>query len=312
MFGVLPIDKPAIRTSRDVCSRIERIVRPDKVGHTGTLDPMATGVLLLAIGSASRLVEFSLGHSKEYEAEFLLGHRSETLDTEGEVIPLPNAHVPMREQLQAQTERWIGCVQQIPPKFSAINVAGRRAYELARKGRDFELPARAINIYAIEIIAYDYPSLTLRIDCGSGTYIRSLGSDILRGVGSDAVMSGLVRTRVGPFTLEDCAQLEQIVTTADVTERLHPPQSLIANMPSLVLTPEQVQNIRHGIPLELDTITADRLIAVDSQDKLIAVLERVEAEQSAGTARYRSLRVFQESSATSQPSTSNNPHSPES
>ncbi len=303
MFGVLPIDKPAVRTSRDVCNRIKRIVRPDKVGHTGTLDPMATGVLLLAIGSASRLVEFSLGHSKEYEADFLLGHRSETLDTEGEVIPLANANEPTREQLQAQAEQWIGRVQQIPPRFSAINVAGRRAYELARKGRDFELPAREINIYAIEIIAYDYPKLTLRIDCGSGTYIRSLGSDILRGVGSDAVMSGLVRTRVGPFTLDDCAQLEQIVTATDVAERLQPPQRLIANMPSLQLTSEQVVSIRHGIPLELVGVAADRLIAIDSQDRLIAVLERVEVLQSAGTTRYRSLRVFQESSDNSQPST---------
>ncbi len=312
MFGVLPIDKPAVRTSRDVCNRIERIVRPDKVGHTGTLDPMATGVLLLAIGSASRLVEFSLGHSKEYVAEFLVGHRSETLDTEGEVIPVPESHTPTRDQLQAQVERWIGRVQQIPPKFSAINVAGRRAYQLARKGRDFELPAREIHIHAIDIIAYEYPKLTLRIDCGSGTYIRSLGSDILRGVGSDAVMSRLVRTRVGPFSLGDCAPLEQIVTADDVAERLQPPQRLIANMPSLQLTQEQVINIRHGIPLELDNVATNRLFAIDSQDKLIAVLERVEAAQSADTTRYRSLRVFQESNATSQPSSSSKPHSPES
>lgn len=312
MFGVLPIDKPANRTSRDVCNRIERIVRPDKVGHTGTLDPLATGVLLLAIGSASRLVEFSLGHSKEYEADFLLGHRSETLDIEGEVIALPDAPLPTREQLQAQVERWIGRVQQVPPRFSAINVAGRRAYELARKGRDFDLPAREINIYAIEIKAYDYPRLTLRIDCGSGTYIRSLGSDILRGVGSDAVMSRLVRTRVGPFTLEDCAQLEQIATVADVAERLQPPQRLTANMPSVQLTPEQVTDIRHGIPLELTGAAADRLIAIDSQEQLIAVLERVSRDQPPDSTRYRSLRVFQESSATSQPSTSSKPHRPES
>ncbi|MEO8269901.1 MAG: tRNA pseudouridine(55) synthase TruB [Aureliella sp.] len=312
MFGVLPIDKPAIRTSRDVCNRIERIVRPDRVGHTGTLDPMATGVLLLAIGSASRLVEFSLGHSKEYEAKFLLGHRSETLDTEGEVIALPHAQPPTRQELQAQAERWTGCVQQVPPKFSAINVAGRRAYELARKGRDFELPAREINIYAIQIMAYDYPQLSLRIDCGSGTYVRSLGSDILRGVGSDAVMSGLVRTRVGPFRLEDCAALEQIETVVDVAERLQPPQHLIANMPSVELTAEQVTNIRNGIPLELDEVAVDRLFAVDSRDELIAVLERVEVRPPANTARYRSLRVFQESNATSQPSSSNKPHRPES
>ncbi len=297
MFGVLPIDKPAARTSRDVCNQIERIVRPDKVGHTGTLDPMATGVLLIAIGSASRLVEFSLGHSKEYSAEFLLGHRSETLDTQGTVVAVPGAPQPTREQLQAQAELWIGRVRQIPPKFSAVNVAGRRAYDLARKGRDFDLPAREISIYSIEIVTYDYPRLSLRIDCGSGTYVRSLGSDILRGVGSDAVMSGLVRTRVGPFTLDDCASVEQIKTMGDVADRLHPPQRLIANMSSIRLTREQVVDIRHGRPLELEGIAADRLFAVDWQDQLIAVLERVEMGQISALNRYRSLRVFQDSSA---------------
>ena len=312
MFGVLPIDKPPVRTSRDICNRVDRIVRPDKVGHTGTLDPMATGVLLLAIGSASRLVEFSLGHSKEYEAEFLLGQRSESLDTESEVVFLPAAHQPSREQLQAQIEPWIGKVMQVPPKFSAINVAGRRAYDLARKGRDFQLAAREINIYAIDIIDYEYPSLRLRIDCGSGTYIRSLGSDIAQGVGSDAVMSRLVRTRVGPFTLDDCVQLDELDTASDVAEHLRPPQLLIADMATVRLDPAQVERIRHGIPLELamPSPALPRLIAVDLQEQLIAVLERVETDSS--LPRYRSLRVFQESTATSQPSISNKPHKPES
>ena len=125
-------------------------------------------------------------------------------------------------------------------------------------------------------------------------------------------MSRLVRTRVGPFLLEDCAPLEQFVTLADVAERLRPPQRLIANMPSVQLTPEQVISIRHGIPLELTAVATDRLFAIDSQDRLIAVLERVEVLPPLNTARYRSLRVFQESSATSQPSTSNKPHRPES
>lgn len=288
MFGVLPVDKPAGLTSRDVCNRIDRLVRPDKVGHTGTLDPLATGVLLLAIGSASRLVEFSLGHSKEYEADFLLGQRSATLDIDSQIEQLTTAPLPDLQQLQAQVDQWIGRVKQVPPNFSAINVGGRRAYDLARKGHEFELPAREIEILAIEILAYDYPLLTLRIECGSGTYVRSLGSDIARAVGSDAVMSRLVRTRVGPFRLADCAPLEQLLTAADIQHRLRPPQLLVAEMPTVRLSPEQAARIRNGIPLLLEAERAQRLIASDEQDQLVAVLERSDT----AAARYRSLRVF--------------------
>lgn len=288
MFGVLPVDKPAGLTSRDVCNRIERQVRPNKVGHTGTLDPLATGVLLLAIGRGSRLVEFSLGHHKEYEADFLLGQRSETLDIDSQVEQLPDASMPDLQQLQAQAAQWIGRVKQVPPKFSAINVGGRRAYDLARKGREFELAARDIEIFTIEILAYEYPLLTLRIECGSGTYVRSLGSDIARAVGSDAIMSRLVRTRVGPFHVSDCIQLEQLLTAADIQQHLRPPQLLIADTPTVRLSPQQVTHIRNGIPVEFKSGMAERLIATDEQDQLVAVLQRTDAAAE----RYRSLRVF--------------------
>ena len=288
MFGVLPVDKPAGLTSRDVCNRIDRYVRPAKVGHTGTLDPLATGVLLLAVGSASRLVEFSLGHHKQYEADFLLGRRSPTLDVEGDVELIPSAPIPSLAQLQDQAASWVGRVKQVPPRFSAINISGRRAYDLARKGRDFELAARDIEIFAIDILVYDYPLLRLQIECGSGTYVRSLGSDIARAVNSDAVMSRLVRTQVGPFQLADCHQLERLTTADAVEQALQPPQLLIANMPTVRLLAEQVAQIRNGIPLEFETSSAERLIATDGQDRLVAVLEQTDLS----AARYRSLRVF--------------------
>ncbi len=342
MFGVLPINKPPVRTSRDVCNRVERVVRPDKVGHTGTLDPMATGVLLLAIGSAARLVEFSLGHTKEYEADFLLGQHSETLDTEATTQALDDPPIPTLEQLQQAAEGWVGKVRQVPPKFSAINVAGKRAYQLARKGRDFELAAREIHILGIEILAYRYPLLTLHIGCGSGTYIRSLGSDIARQLGSDAVMSRLVRTRVGPFTLADCAELEQLTTVEQIADHLRPPQLLIADLQTILLDNEQVSAIRNGIPLWLPGTLPDRLVATDQADQLIAVLTRCTRANSAAELpdetsrpsdqtlpsennllpekaaiprdhrRYRSLRVFQASSDTSQLSPINKKHNPES
>ncbi len=304
---MLAIDKPAGRTSRDVCNRIERLVRPDKVGHTGTLDPLATGVLLLAIGSASRLVEFSLGHSKEYEADFQLGMCSETLDIDSTLHPIESAPRPSRGAIEAEMAKWIGNVEQVPPKYSAINVSGRRAYDLARKGREFHLPPREIIVYAIEILAYDYPLLTLRIECGSGTYVRSLGSDIAIGLGSDAVMSRLVRTRIGPYQLSECALLDSLQSPADVAARLRPPQQLIANLPVTVLSSDQCTDIRHGVPLQLNELTEEKIVAMDACDNLVAVLTRAELP-----GRYRSVRVFHEMSETSQPKTISRPHSPES
>lgn len=307
LFGVLAIDKPAGRTSRDVCNRIERLVRPDKVGHTGTLDPLATGVLLLAIGSASRLVEFSLGHSKEYEADFELGVRSETLDIDSTQHPIESAPVPSRGEIEAEMAKWIGSVEQVPPKYSAINISGRRAYDLARKGKKFQLSPREINIYAIEILAYNYPHLTLRIECGSGTYVRSLGSDIAVGLGSDAVMSRLVRTRIGPYKLSDCALLDAFQSQADVAARLRPPHQLIADLSVIVLSADQCSSIRHGVPLQLNEQVNEKIVAVDALDNLVAVLTRTETPGC-----YRSVRVFHEMSETSQPKMMSRPHSPES
>lgn len=304
---MLAIDKPAGRTSRDVCNHIERLVRPDKVGHTGTLDPLATGVLLLAIGSASRLVEFSLGHPKVYEADFQLGVCSETLDIDSTQHPIESAPIPGRSEIEAEMAKWIGSVEQIPPKYSAINVSGRRAYDLARKGREFQLPPRKIIVYAIEVLAYDYPLLTLRIECGSGTYVRSLGSDIAIGLGSDAVMSRLVRTRIGPYKLSDCALMESLKSQADVTARLRPPQQLIADLTVIELNADQCSSIRHGVPLQLNEQLNEKIVAVDAFDNLVAVLARAEVP-----GRYRSVRVFHEMSETSQPKTMSRPHSPES
>jgi tRNA pseudouridine55 synthase len=307
MFGVLPIDKPAGLTSRGVCNQIERFVRPEKVGHTGTLDPLATGVLLLAIGRAARLVEFSHGHSKEYRADFQLGLRSPTLDVDSEVEPIETLHIPTRADLEREVAKWLGSVKQVPPKYSAINLGGRRAYDLARKGRAFELAPREIEIHSIEILGYEYPYMSLRIDCGTGTYVRSLGSDIARGVGSDAVMCRLVRTRIGPVGLNDCVPLQAAGTPEQVMSALLPPQILIANIRQIRLDADQCAQIRHGIPLQLAGQTADKLVGLDAQDRLVTVMASCE---SAG--RYRSLRVFHETTATSQPSATSNPLSPES
>lgn len=305
MFGVLAIDKPAGMTSRGVVNRIERLIKPVRVGHTGTLDPMATGVLLLAIGSATRLVEFSHLQSKSYEAEFWLGHTSESLDTEGPVSKIEGGAAVTREQLAAALPGWLGSIEQTPPKFSAVHVAGERAYDLARQGRDFELPSRRIEIHQLELLDFDGSRFTLRVDCGTGTYIRSLGSDIARQLGSDAVMSRLVRTRIGELELSDCARLDEVLDREGVAARLHPPNCLVASLPSIQLDAADAAQIRHGIPLQLASNESGPLAAVDSQGQLVAILQR-------SGESYRSLRVFQKASETPQPSNSSTPHKPES
>ncbi|MCA9131597.1 MAG: tRNA pseudouridine(55) synthase TruB [Planctomycetales bacterium] len=316
MFGVLAIDKPAGLTSRDVVNRIERLVRPYKVGHTGTLDPLATGVLLLAVGRATRLVEFSHGHDKAYEAEFLLGRRSDTLDTEGQVELLPDAPLPSRADLQQATRQWLGEVQQVPPKFSALNVNGRRAHDLARQGVSFELPARTVHIHRLEIVAYAPPDLTIRVECGSGTYIRSLGSDLARCLGSDAVMSRLRRTRIGPFELDHCQQLQDLTSSARIAAQLQPAQWLLANMPHIELTSEEAEHIRNGRPLQFPTNHPPRLAALDAAQQLVAVLQQTpstsDSNDTTPHAIYRSLRVFHHTSETDQPSSSSMQHKPES
>src|SRR4051794_35109294 len=157
MFGLLNIDKPAGLTSRDVVNVVQRLVRPHKVGHAGTLDPLATGVLVVAIGPATRLVEYIQRMAKSYRAVFLLGRTSDTEDIEGKVAELPQAPVPNIEQIESATPRFVGMIDQRPPVYSALKVGGRRAYELARRGETIELAPRRVEVHSIDIVRYAYP-----------------------------------------------------------------------------------------------------------------------------------------------------------
>lgn len=305
MFGVLAINKPIGMTSRLAVGRVERLVRPLRVGHTGTLDPLATGVLLLAVGSATRLVEFSHLQSKSYEGEFLLGHASPTLDTEGEVVPLEDAPCLTQSQFATAACDFVGTIDQIPPKFSAVHIDGQRAYDLARKGREFEVPSRKVEVHTISVLQLDYPRVTLEITCGTGTYIRSLGSDIARSLGSDAVMTGLVRTRIGRIALADCVELADMASADAVRESLLSPRELVDSLEHVTLSEANSQQIRNGIPIELDVDSNGPIAATTSEGELVAILER-----SGGS--YRSLRVFQNNNDVHQPKIKRTPHSPES
>jgi tRNA pseudouridine55 synthase len=207
MIGLLNINKPTGKTSRDVVNHVQRLVRPAKVGHAGTLDPLATGVLVVCVGPATRLIQYVQQMPKRYRATFLLGCRSDSDDTELEVTPV-DAPAATRSAIETALPNFVGTIQQRPPAFSAIKVKGKRAYDLARNGEQIQLEARPITIHGIDIVSYDYPELVLDIRCGSGTYIRSIGRDLAEQLGTAAVMSALERTEIGRFRATDAATLD--------------------------------------------------------------------------------------------------------
>lgn len=281
MFGFLNIDKPAGLTSRDVVNRVQRLVRPEKVGHAGTLDPLATGVLVVAIGWATRLTEFVQRLPKRYVGTFLLGCHSDTEDTEGTVVEISDPPRPSRAEILAALPNFVGEIQQVPPAYSALKVQGRRAYALARAGQSVELAPRLIRIYELSLLDYAYPALKLEIECGSGTYVRSLGRDLAESLGTAAVMSALRRTAIGPFRIEAACDVGEL-TGRNLSERLLPATWALADRPRLVLSPAEVTRVRQGqsIPNRAPSAVAvaePEVVALDPVEQLVGLL-RVDGE----------------------------------
>jgi tRNA pseudouridine55 synthase len=207
--GLLVIDKPSGITSRDAVDHVEEwFPRGTRIGHTGTLDPLASGVLVLCIGAATRLTEYIQRMTKCYRAELILGATSDTDDADGAVTPTPNAIVPTREQLDQTHRSFIGTVEQVPPAYSAAKVTGRRAYALARQGQVVHLEAKSVRIDCIDIIRFEYPHLEIVVKCGKGTYIRSIARDLGQRLGAGAYISALGRLEVGTFTADDAVALD--------------------------------------------------------------------------------------------------------
>lgn len=196
--GILPLDKPAGLTSAAALNRIKRLIpRGVKVGHAGTLDPFATGTLLVLIGKATKLCESLMDQSKQYLATVRLGASTETDDLESPEIPVANAAAPLRDAIEALLPKFIGMIQQVPPRYSALKIDGRRACDRVRAGQEIRLEPRPVKVYGIELVDYAWPNLVLKIDCGRGTYIRSLARDIGAELGVGGYLVSLRRTRVG-------------------------------------------------------------------------------------------------------------------
>lgn len=245
MFGLLNIDKPATWTSRDVINWLTQQARRVKIGHAGTLDPLATGVLVVCLGYATRLVPYLHEQRKTYVATFQLGRRSDSDDIDTDVEMIPDAPVVTTDQLRAALPRFLGKITQLPPIYSAVKVNGAPAYRKARKGKAIEVPEREIEVHRLELIAHEGDSFTLEIDCGSGTYVRSIGRDIAIACGSGAVMSSLCRTRVGDFTLGD-ALAPQKVQRHTIAGQMLSPLRAVPNYRQILMTEAESISARHG------------------------------------------------------------------
>lgn len=254
MFGFLNIDKPAGMTSRDVVNRIQRLVRPCKVGHAGTLDPLATGVLVVCLGHATRLVDYVHRYAKRYDAVFLLGRESDTEDVEGQVTELLDAPTIDQGQLDAVLPRFVGRISQIPPAHSALKVDGQRAYSRARRGESVVMEARPVTIHTVHGWISTPAVMRLDITCGTGTYVRSLGRDIARAMGTGAVMSELRRLAIGPFAVEQAVALPVLEQEglAGIARRLLPPRDALAGLETRTLTEWEERRVRQGQTLGPD------------------------------------------------------------
>lgn len=273
LAGILNIYKPQGLTSRDVVNQIQGLVRPLKVGHAGTLDPLATGVLVVCVGPATRLIEYIQRMPKEYVGTFLLGRTSPTEDTDGPVTELENPTIPSREAVETAARRMLGPIFQRPPAYSALKVEGRRAYELARQGQPVELKPRPVTIYRLDVLSYNYPELVLRIRCSSGTYARAVGRDLAAALGTSAVMSALERTAIGPFRSKYALRPEQLrPDTWDL--HLLPCTWAVEGLPTIRLRPAEVQRVRQGQTIYriLRRNTAKEFAAIDRKGQLVAIL----------------------------------------
>jgi tRNA pseudouridine55 synthase len=284
--GLLNLNKPTGMTSRRAVDIVQRLARPAKAGHAGTLDPLATGVLVVCVGPATRLIEYVQRMPKRYVGAFLLGRQSPTEDIEGQVTELLGARVPTADEVRAAASRFVGRIQQRPPAFSALKVGGRPAYELARQGRPAQLAARPVQIYRIEVKAYQYPELVLEVDCGGGTYIRSLGRDLAQSLGTAAVMSALERTSIGRFQIGESLDPRQL-SPDTWSNHLHPPIVAVEHLPRVQLSADQFLRLRNGLPIAIehaaDAAETDpginEVAALDQERRLVAILAARDADQ---------------------------------
>lgn len=277
MDGIFNVRKPKGMTSHDVVGRMRKILNLKKIGHGGTLDPMAEGVLPVFVGRATRLLEYVLEGNKTYEAVISFGQKTTTGDIEGEVIKHSEIISLKREERNKILQSFTGELKQIPPMYSAIKMQGRKLYDYARKGIEIERKPRDIRIIFLEELSYDEKSLKIRVSCSKGTYIRKLAEDISEAFGMVGTLSFLLRTQVGEFTLENAHSLEEIAENHE--KCMLPLEIAIKNLPRLVVNPLQGKRIAQGVPTTIKGAIENILYAVETTDKELVGIAKVKNDR---------------------------------
>jgi tRNA pseudouridine55 synthase len=277
--AVLVIDKPAGMTSHDVVARVRKLLGERAVGHLGTLDPMATGVLPLVLGRMTRLAQFYTDSEKEYEGEFRFGFATDTYDAEGEPAGTPVPVTCGLEQIREAARQFTGVIKQMPPPFSAKKIAGVPAYKLARKKREVTLEPVQVEIKELEIFSFEHDRAAFRARVASGTYLRSVAHDLGRVLGCGGHLARLRRTAVGEFTLAEARTLEQVeqaVQAGKQDELAVHPRRILPKFPAVTATEEAAARIRHGHTVNLPEMSRAKQVKVfASQTDLIAIATRV-------------------------------------
>lgn len=276
--GLAVVDKPAGCTSHDVVAIARRRLKTRRIGHAGTLDPDATGVLLLGVGRATRLLRFLGTLTKSYEGEVVFGVETTTLDAGGEVTAVHDMSAVAPADVRAAAARFVGDIDQVPPMVSAVKVGGRRLHELAREGREVERAARSVTVHRLEVepVAGEAQVYRLRVECSAGTYVRTLAADLGAALGGGAHLRSLRRTAIGPHTLADAVALDQLEAGS-----LRPPAAAVAHLPSVVVDDAGATDVAHGKVLPLADLGLDPGTGVggpwavlDPAGRLLAVYQR--------------------------------------
>ena len=290
--GLLNINKPAGMTSHDVVNRVRRILGQKRVGHAGTLDPAATGILLVCAGQATRLVEYLVPGIKTYQGTIRLGQATDTYDSEGEFTSETETDHLDRGMVEAAMVSFTGDIEQIPPAYSAIKRDGVPSYKLARKGKDVNLPARRIRIESFELLGWNQPELTFRIVCQSGTYVRSIAHDLGAALEVGGYLQSLCRTGSGSWRVEDALDLtalEQAAADGRLGSVIRPFSDVLTDMPGVTITEKEIAQLGYGQELPLEVEGRPEIICARAETgRLVAILVPT------GTNRWRPKKVFPE------------------
>ena len=294
--GILVVDKEPGPSSFKVVEKIKGLIRAKKVGHAGTLDPFATGVLVVLINQGTKLSPFLMSHDKVYKASLMLGIETDTQDVTGRIIDKRDSSGLTYEMIKRSTTQFMGAIKQVPPSYSAVHHNGKRAYQLARNGIAFDLQPKDIRIDYINILSIDLPYVNFEVRCSSGTYIRTLAADLGRSLGVGAHLASLRRIKSGPFHVDDAVTLKQIthyLSNDTIDEVIVSLRNALQGMMEVEISDELAKKIKNGYQPNWREISLDRLSSFDSGDYLKAITgEQLTAILKKDEDGYRVIKVF--------------------